>query len=149
MLRVCENGVHIRYQTPTSSKALKGSPRHIALALDYVESKPKQGLEISGPEGGPLQLTALSNAELYERVSRLRSTAEADPLSPEGLGADSSNIAEKTREIAEPKPVALIAALPEPAETEMSLFEGISAKAAEALLRNMQRDRYLLRPNGK
>jgi len=43
-----------------------------------------------------------------------------------------------------------IAALPQPAaESEKSPFEGISAKAAETLLRNMQRNRYLLHPNGK
>jgi hypothetical protein len=49
----------------------------------------------------------------------------------------------------EPKSVAPIAALPAPAEPEKSPFEGISVQTAETLLRNMQRDRYLLRPNGK
>jgi hypothetical protein len=35
-------------------KAKQGSPRHLELLLAYVEGKPKQGVELSGPNGGAM-----------------------------------------------------------------------------------------------
>ena len=52
-------------------QALKGSARHAELFLNYTEGKPKQGVELSGPDGGAMKFENMSEAELDERLKAL------------------------------------------------------------------------------
>jgi hypothetical protein len=51
-------------------RALKGSARH-ELFLAYSEGKPKQGVELSGPDGGAMRFESLTEAELDARLQEL------------------------------------------------------------------------------
>ena len=50
-------------------QAMHGSPRHLELLLAYVEGRPKQGVELSGPDGGAMKFENMSEREL-DRGSR-------------------------------------------------------------------------------
>jgi hypothetical protein len=52
-------------------QALKGSARHAELFLAYTEGKPKQGVELSGPNGGAMRFENMSDAELDARLKEL------------------------------------------------------------------------------
>ncbi len=52
-------------------QALKGSARHAELFLHYTEGKPKQGVELSGPDGGAMKFENMSEAELDQRLKAL------------------------------------------------------------------------------
>jgi hypothetical protein len=52
-------------------KAKQGSPRHLELLLAYVEGKPKQGVELSGPDGGAMKFENMSDAEIDARLNAL------------------------------------------------------------------------------
>jgi hypothetical protein len=52
-------------------KAMHGSARHLELLLAYVEGKPKQGVELSGPDGGAMKFENMSDAELDTRLKDL------------------------------------------------------------------------------
>jgi hypothetical protein len=52
-------------------RALKGSARHAELFLNYTEGKPKQGVELSGPNGGAMKFENMSEAELDVRLKAL------------------------------------------------------------------------------
>jgi hypothetical protein len=45
-------------------QALKGSARHTELLLAYTEGTPKQGVELSGPDGGGMKFENMSDAEI-------------------------------------------------------------------------------------
>lgn len=45
-------------------RAMRGSARHFELLVAYVEGKPKQGVELSGPDGGAMKFENMSDAEL-------------------------------------------------------------------------------------
>jgi Family of unknown function (DUF5681) len=47
------------------------SARHLELLLAYVEGKPKQGVELSGPEGGAMKFENMSDAEIDARLNAL------------------------------------------------------------------------------
>ena len=49
-------------------RALKGSARHAELFLNYTEGKPKQGVELSGPNGDAMKFENMSDAELDTRL---------------------------------------------------------------------------------
>jgi hypothetical protein len=52
-------------------QALKGSVRHAELFLAYTEGKPKQGVELSGQDGGAMKIENMSNAEIDARLNAL------------------------------------------------------------------------------
>ena len=52
-------------------RALKGSARHAELFLAYTEGKPKQGVELSGPDGGAMKFEDMSEAEIDARLKAL------------------------------------------------------------------------------
>jgi hypothetical protein len=52
-------------------QALKGSARHAELFLNYTEGKPKQGVELSGPNGDAMKFENMSEAELDARLKEL------------------------------------------------------------------------------
>lgn len=52
-------------------KAMHGSARHLELLLAYVEGRPKQGVELSGPDGGAMQFENMSGAEIDARLKAL------------------------------------------------------------------------------
>jgi hypothetical protein len=52
-------------------RAMHGSARHLELLLAYVEGKPKQGVELSGPDGGAMKFENMSDAELDARLKDL------------------------------------------------------------------------------
>ena len=52
-------------------RAMHGSARHLELLLAYVEGKPKQGVELSGPDGGAMKFENMSDAGLDTRLKDL------------------------------------------------------------------------------
>jgi len=52
-------------------QALKGSARHAELFLAYTEGKPKQDVELSGPNGDAMKFENMSEAELDPRLKAL------------------------------------------------------------------------------
>jgi hypothetical protein len=50
---------------------LKGSARHAELFLAYTEGKPKQDVELSGPNGDAMKFENMSEAELDPRLKAL------------------------------------------------------------------------------
>jgi hypothetical protein len=48
-----------------------GSVRHLELLLAYVEGRPKQGVELSGPDGGAMKFENMSEAEIDARLKEL------------------------------------------------------------------------------
>ena len=52
-------------------KAKQGSPRHLELLLAYVEGRPKQGVELSGPDGGAMRFENMSDVEIDARLNAL------------------------------------------------------------------------------
>ena len=50
---------------------MRGSARHFELLVAYVEGKPKQGVELSGPDGGAMKFENMSAAELDTRLKDL------------------------------------------------------------------------------
>jgi len=52
-------------------RAMHGSARHLELLLAYVEGKPKQGVELSGLDGGAMKFENMSDAELDTRLKDL------------------------------------------------------------------------------
>jgi hypothetical protein len=52
-------------------RALKGSARHAELFLNYTDGKPKQGVELSGPNGDAMKFENMREAELDARLKAL------------------------------------------------------------------------------
>lgn len=52
-------------------KAKAGSVRHLELLLAYVEGKPRQGVELSGPDGGAMKFENMSEAQIDARLKVL------------------------------------------------------------------------------
>jgi hypothetical protein len=52
-------------------QALKGSARHAELFMAYTEGKPKQGVELSGPDGSAMRFENMSEAEIDARLKAL------------------------------------------------------------------------------
>lgn len=52
-------------------QALKGRARHAELFLAYTEGKPKQGVELSGPNGDAMKFENMSEADLDARLKEL------------------------------------------------------------------------------
>lgn len=52
-------------------RAMHGSARHLELLLAYVEGKPKQGVELSGPDGGAMKFENMSDAEIDAQLKAL------------------------------------------------------------------------------
>ena len=50
---------------------MQGSPRHLEMLLAYGEGRPKQGVELSGPDGGAMKFENMSDAELDTRLKDL------------------------------------------------------------------------------
>lgn len=55
------------------ARAVRGSARHAELFLAYAEGKPKQGVELSGPDGGPMRCDQLTEAQIDGRIAELMS----------------------------------------------------------------------------
>lgn len=51
--------------------ALKGSARHAELFLSYAEGRPKQAMELSGPDGGAMRFENMTEAQLDARLKEL------------------------------------------------------------------------------
>jgi Family of unknown function (DUF5681) len=51
--------------------ALRGSARHAELFLAYSEGKPKQGVELSGLNGGAMRFESMTEAEIDARLQEL------------------------------------------------------------------------------
>lgn len=52
-------------------RAMHRSARHLELLLAYVEGKPKQGVELSGPDGGAMKFENMSDAEINAQLKAL------------------------------------------------------------------------------
>ncbi len=52
-------------------RALRGSARHAEIFLNYAEGRPKQAVELSGPDGGVMRFENMSEAELDARLKDL------------------------------------------------------------------------------
>ena len=52
--------------------ALRGSARHAELFLAYSEGKPKQGVELSGPDGGAMRFENMTDSEIDARLQELQ-----------------------------------------------------------------------------
>jgi hypothetical protein len=52
-------------------RAVHGSARHLELLLAYVEGKPKQGVELSGPNGDGMRFENMSEAQIDARLKAL------------------------------------------------------------------------------
>ena len=52
-------------------QALKGSVRHAELFLAYTEGKPKQGVELSGPNGDAMKFKNMSLLKIDSRLEEL------------------------------------------------------------------------------
>jgi hypothetical protein len=52
-------------------RALKGSARHAELFLNYTEGKPRQAVELSGPNAGAIRFQNMTDEELDERLKEL------------------------------------------------------------------------------
>ena len=52
-------------------QAMHGSPRHLELLVAYVEGRPKQGVELSGLDGGAMRFENMSDAELDVQLKAL------------------------------------------------------------------------------
>jgi hypothetical protein len=52
-------------------RAAHGSARHLELLLAYVEGKPKQGVELSGPDGSAMKFENMSDTEIDGRLNAL------------------------------------------------------------------------------
>jgi len=53
-------------------RALEGSARHAELFLAYTEGKPKQGVELSGPDGGAMRFENMTDSEIDVRLQELQ-----------------------------------------------------------------------------
>ena len=53
-------------------KAMHGSSRHLELLLAYVEGRPKQGVELSGPDGGAMRFENITDSEIDARLQELQ-----------------------------------------------------------------------------
>ena len=62
-------------------RALRGSTRHLSIFLAYALGRPKQIVEVSGPDGQPVAFKAMnmSRDEVEARVAELVKKAAADP----------------------------------------------------------------------
>jgi hypothetical protein len=58
--------------------ALKGSARHAELFLAYTEGKPKQGVELSGADGGAMRFENMSAEQLDVRLKELMKKWQSD-----------------------------------------------------------------------
>jgi len=58
------------------SKAMTGEQWAIAEITNRFDGKPAQALELSGPDGDPIQLSDASSAELDSRIAALKTQLE-------------------------------------------------------------------------
>ena len=74
-------------------RALRGSTKHLSLFLAYALGRPKQLVEVSGPDGEPIAFKAmnLSRDEVHARVLELIGKAAADPAIAARLKEISTN----------------------------------------------------------
>jgi hypothetical protein len=52
-------------------RALRGSARHAEIFLNYAEGRPRQAVELSGPNAGAIRFQNLSDAEMDARIAEL------------------------------------------------------------------------------
>jgi HPt (histidine-containing phosphotransfer) domain-containing protein len=53
------------------ARAKAGEVKAIQLVAERVQGKPKRQIELSGPDGGPLDINNMTNAELDQRIAEL------------------------------------------------------------------------------
>ena len=53
------------------SRAKSGEVKAIQLVVERVQGKPKRQIELSGPDGGPLDIHNMTNEELDQRIAEL------------------------------------------------------------------------------
>ena len=68
LFRATKEGDHDKLAAIIYRGAVEGDGTCIRLACEYRWGKPVSEVEISGHDGGPLELRALSNAELLDRA---------------------------------------------------------------------------------
>jgi hypothetical protein len=52
-------------------RALKGSTRHAEIFLNYSEGRPRQAIELSGPDGSAIGFENMTDGEIDERLTEL------------------------------------------------------------------------------
>ena len=138
-------------------KGLKGSPRHLELAMNYAEGKPKQGLEISGPDGGALEYADLTMEQLYARCAALSIAEINDPLNPVGVLAREQLAKGSPQELPRSVLPAAEAAVPIvgrepdfsiPAATPQ-VSEADLPEIPQSVIRRLAINRYLMEPKGR
>jgi Family of unknown function (DUF5681) len=65
-------------------RALKGSARHAELFLNYTEGKPKQGVELSGPNNDAMKFENMSEPELNTRLKELLEKFQVEQVENKG-----------------------------------------------------------------
>lgn len=60
------------------ARARKGDLRAIQLVAERTEGRPRQAMEVSGPEGERLAVEFLTDAQLEERIEELRTKMQGD-----------------------------------------------------------------------
>ncbi|MBZ5652626.1 MAG: hypothetical protein LAO18_19325 [Acidobacteriia bacterium] len=53
------------------ARAKTGDVKAIQLVAERVQGKPKRHLELSGPDGGPLDIHNMTDEELDQRIAEL------------------------------------------------------------------------------
>ena len=56
----------------TIDAAIKGDPQARKLVWEYVEGAPKQSMEVTGSDGGPIELTAFQNMSTAELIAEAK-----------------------------------------------------------------------------
>jgi hypothetical protein len=59
-------------------RAMNGSARHAELLLAYAEGRPRQTVEMSGPNGGAMRFESMSDVELDARLDELLKKFQED-----------------------------------------------------------------------
>ncbi len=65
-------------------KAVRGSSQHARIVMDFTEPKPTQLHQVTGADGGPIQLESAALTRLESSLARLGEDPDADPESPGG-----------------------------------------------------------------
>lgn len=53
------------------ARARKGDLRAIQMIAERTQGRPRQAMELSGPEGGPLEIEDMTDEQLDERITKL------------------------------------------------------------------------------
>lgn len=80
-----------------AKKALRGNIAAVREIADRAEGKARQAMEVSGPEGGPLDFRNMTDEELHRRLEQLRAK-EIESMSDEELDKQLEQLRAKRKE---------------------------------------------------